>query len=503
MNEIILKMTNINKRFSGVHALKGVDFILHRGEIHALMGENGAGKSTLMKILTGIYKADSGEIFVFNEKCSFDSVKEAQEKGIAIIHQELNLIPDLTVAQNIFLGREKMISKIFIDDKKMEKEAEKLLEYVGAYIKPDEKVRNLTVGKQQMVEIAKAISFDSKILALDEPTAALTEPETEELFRIMNELKQKGIGMIYISHRMDEIERISDRVTVMRDGEYIGTVNTGETTKEIIVKMMVGRAVSGTKKEKSACTHDSPVVLEVKNLNSAEKIKNVSFVLRKGEILGFSGLMGAGRTEVARAICGVDKLDSGEIYINGKKTIIKSPEDAVENGVCYLSEDRKRYGLLLNKSVTDNSILASLNNYVKFGFINDKKAREKAKNKNEMLKTKTPSMAQKLKNLSGGNQQKVIIARWLLRDSDIFIFDEPTRGIDIGAKSEMYTLMQDLSRNGKSIIMISSELSEITRLSDRVIVMCEGRITKELPIEEATQENIMKYAMKREGDANG
>ena len=266
MNEIILKMTNINKRFSGVHALKGVDFILHRGEIHALMGENGAGKSTLMKILTGVYKADSGEIFVFNEKCSFDSVKEAQEKGIAIIHQELNLIPDLTVAQNIFLGREKMISKIFIDDKKMEKEAEKLLEYVGAYIKPDEKVRNLTVGKQQMVEIAKAISFDSKILVLDEPTAALTEPETEELFRIMNELKQKGIGMVYISHRMDEIERISDKVTVMRDGEYVGMVNTWETTKDKIVKMMVGRAVSGDRKEKSVCTHDSPVVLEVKNL---------------------------------------------------------------------------------------------------------------------------------------------------------------------------------------------------------------------------------------------
>jgi ribose transport system ATP-binding protein len=503
MNEVILEMTNINKRFSGVHALKGVNFVLHRGEVHALMGENGAGKSTLMKILTGIYKADSGEILVFNEKCSFNSVKESQEKGIAIIHQELNLIPDLTVAQNIFLGREKMISKIFIDDKKMEKEAERLLKYVGVYIKPDEKISNLTVGKQQMVEIAKAISFDSKILVLDEPTAALTEPETEELFRIMNELKLKGIGMIYISHRMDEIERISDRVTVMRDGEYVGTVNTLKTTKEKIVKMMVGRAVLGEEKEKSARPHNSPVVLEVKNLNSGDKIKNVSFVLRKGEILGFSGLMGAGRTEVARAICGADKFTSGEIFVNNKKMNIKSPADAVKNGICYISEDRKRYGLLLDKSVTDNSVLASLDDYVKFGFINDKKATVKAKNKNEMLKTKTPSMAQKLKNLSGGNQQKVIIARWLLKNSDVFIFDEPTRGIDIGAKSEMYALMRDLAKNGKSIIMISSELSEITRLSDRVIVMCEGRITKELPIEKATQENIMKYAMKREGDANG
>ena len=497
MNEIILKMTNINKRFSGVHALKGVDFDLREGEVHSLMGENGAGKSTLMKILAGIHKADSGEIFVFNEKCSFNSVKESQEKGIAIIHQELNLIPDLTVAQNIFLGRESLVFNSFIDDKKMVDDSRKLLGYIGADIDPTENVFNLTLGKQQMVEIVKAISFDSKILVLDEPTTALTEPEVEELFRVMNELKAKGIGMIYISHRMDEIERISDRVTVLRDGKYIGTVNTTETTKEEIVKMMVGRTVSGDKKEQSTCHSNSPVVLEVKNLNSGDKIKNVSFKLHKGEILGFSGLMGAGRTEVARAICGADKLESGEIYINGKKTTIKTPRNAVENGLCYLSEDRKRYGLLLDKSVTENSVLASLNDYIKFGFINDKKAKEKAKNKNEMLKTKTPTMSQKLKNLSGGNQQKVVIARWLLKNSDIFIFDEPTRGIDIGAKSEMYDLIQKLANEGKSIIVISSELSEIQHVSDRVIVMCEGRITKELPIEEATQENIMKYAMKR------
>ena len=498
MNEIILKMTNINKRFSGVHALKGVDFDLREGEVHSLMGENGAGKSTLMKILAGIHKADSGEIFVFNEKCSFNSVKESQEKGIAIIHQELNLIPDLTVAQNIFLGRESLVFNSFIDDKKMVDDSRKLLGYIGADIDPTENVFNLTLGKQQMVEIVKAISFDSKILVLDEPTTALTEPEVEELFRVMNELKAKGIGMIYISHRMDEIERISDRVTVLRDGKYIGTVNTTETTKEEIVKMMVGRTVSGDKKEQSTCHSNSPIVLEVKNLNSGDKIKNVSFKLHKGEILGFSGLMGAGRTEVARAICGADKLESGEIYINGKKTTIKTPRNAVENGLCYLSEDRKRYGLLLDKSVTENSVLASLNDYIKFGFINDKKAKEKAKNKNEMLKTKTPTMSQKLKNLSGGNQQKVVIARWLLKNSDIFIFDEPTRGIDIGAKSEMYTLMEDLASKGKSVIMISSELAEIQRLSDRVIVMCEGRITGELDIKDATQEEIMKYATMRE-----
>ena len=503
MNEIILRMQNIEKRFSGVHALKGVNFELRSGEIHAIVGENGAGKSTLMKILTGIYKADNGEFFCFNEKCDFQSIKDSQRIGISMIHQELNLVGELTVAQNIFLGREKMILRIFIDDKKMEEKAEELLKYVGVNIRADEKVGNLTVGKQQMIEITKAISFDSKIIILDEPTAALTEPEVEELFRIMNELKANGIGLIYISHRMDEIKRISDRITVMRDGEYVGTVNTSDTTKEKIVKMMVGRVILGEKKEKSLCINDAPVVLEVKNLNSGDKVENVSFKLHKGEILGFSGLMGAGRTEVARLICGADKLESGEIYINGKKTVIKSPAIAVKKGVCYLSEDRKRYGLLLNKSVTDNSVLASLDDYVKFCFINDKKATQRAKNKNEMLKTKTPSMTQKLKNLSGGNQQKVIIARWLLRDSDIFIFDEPTRGIDIGAKSEMYDLILDLAKQGKSIILISSELSEIQRLSDRVIVMCEGRITKELTIEEATQENIMKYAMSRGDDTNG
>lgn len=495
MNEIILKMRNINKRFPGVHALKGVDFNLRKGEVHALMGENGAGKSTLMKILTGIYKADEGDIICFGEKCVFNSVKDSQDIGIAIIHQELNQVGDLTVAQNIFLGREKMRSGIFIDDKRIEEEAKKLLDYVGVNINPKEKLNRLTVGKQQMIEIVKAVSYNSKILVLDEPTAALTQSEVEELFRIMKDLKAKGIGMIYISHRMDEIEKITDRVTIMRDGEYISTVKTSETTKGEIVKMMVGREVLDDKKIKSECPKDAPVVLEVKNLNANEKIKDISFVLHKGEILGFSGLMGSGRTEVARAIYGVDKFISGEIYINGKQVNIKSPVDAVENGVCYLSEDRKRYGLLLEKNVTDNIVLPSLERYVSFGFINDKKAEKAAKEKKDILKTKTSSMMQKLKNLSGGNQQKVIIARWLLRNSDIFIFDEPTRGIDIGAKSEIYTLMRDLAKKGKSIIMISSELSEITGLSDRVVVMSEGRITGVLSIEDATNESIMRYAM--------
>ena len=354
------------------------------------------------------------------------------------------------------------------------------------------------MGKQQMVEIAKAISFNSKLLILDEPTAALTSVEVDELFRIMNELKQKGIGMIYISHRMDEIKRISDRVTVMRDGEYIGTVNTLETDTDEIVRMMVGRTVYGNKKVKSTCPEGSPIVLQVNNLTAGDSVQNVSFTLRKGEILGFSGLMGAGRTEVARAIFGADNKDSGEIKINGQLTEIKSPSQAVSKGICYISEDRKRYGLLLDKSVAENSVLASLKRFIKLGFINDNKVRRVAEEVNGKLRTKTPSVSQKVRNLSGGNQQKVVVSRWLIRNSDIFIFDEPTRGIDIGAKSEMYALMDDLVKSGKSIIMISSELAEIQRVCDRVIVMCEGRITGELPIEEATQENIMHYAMLRQ-----
>ena len=498
MSQTILKMTNISKSFSGVQALKNAALELRAGEVLALMGENGAGKSTLMKILTGIIPKDSGEVELFGQQVDFQGVKDSQEMGISIIHQELNMMKDLTVAQNIFIGREFIKVGVFIDDSRMQQEAKKLLDYVGVKISPGERLGNLTVGKQQMVEIAKAISFNSKLLILDEPTAALTSVEVDELFRIMNELKGKGIGMIYISHRMDEIKRISDRVTVMRDGEYIGTVNTADTNTDEIVRMMVGRAVYGDNKQKSNCPVDAPVVFEVNNLNVSDTVKNVSFKLRKGEILGFSGLMGAGRTEFARAIFGADKKDSGEIKINGVLTEINSPHEAVKKGICYISEDRKRYGLLLDKSVAENSVLASVGDFVKFGFIDDKEASKTAEEVNKKLRTKTPSMAQRVRNLSGGNQQKVIVARWLIKNSDIFIFDEPTRGIDIGAKSEMYALMEELVRKGKSIIMISSELAEIRRVSDRVIVMCEGRITGELPIEDATQENIMKYAMMRE-----
>lgn len=498
MDQIVLEMKDIDKRFSGVHALKGVNLELREGEVHALMGENGAGKSTLMKVLCGIHKRDGGTITLFGKEVAFSTIKESQDAGISIIHQELNMMNHLTVAQNIYIGREPMVNGVYIDDRKMEQDAKVLFDRIGVKIDPAAVLGTLTVGKQQMVEIAKAVSRDCRILILDEPTAALTQVEVEELFKIMNDLKAKGIGMIYISHRMDEINRISDRITVMRDGEYVGTVLTKDTTKDDIVKMMVGRVIYGDKKEQSAVRDDAPVVLEVKNLNRGKEIKNVSFKLRKGEILGFSGLMGAGRTEVARAIYGADRIDSGEIFINGQKVKIKTPEDAVKKGICYLSEDRKRYGLMLGKSVAENSALASLEDYIKFGWIDDKLIEKDAARENEKLKTKTPSMKQLLKNLSGGNQQKVIIARWLLKDSDIFIFDEPTRGIDIGAKSEMYTLMEELASKGKSVIMISSELAEIQRLSDRVIVMCEGRITGEIDIKDATQEKIMAYATMRE-----
>ena len=498
MDKVILEMKGIEKRFSGVHALKSVNMELRAGEVHALMGENGAGKSTLMKVLTGIYKRDDGEVILFDKPVEFATIKESQEAGIGIIHQELNMMNHLTVAQNIYIGREPMINGCYIDDKKMVDDAKALFDRIGVKIDPTAILGTLTVGKQQMVEIAKAVSRNSKILILDEPTAALTQLEVEELFEIMADLKSKGIGMIYISHRMDEINRISDRITVMRDGEYVGTLITKDTTKDEIVKMMVGRVIYGDKKEESKVPADAPVVLEVKNLCRGKDIKDVSFSLRKGEILGFSGLMGAGRTEVARAIYGADGFDSGKIFINGEEKDIKTPYEAVKNGICYLSEDRKRYGLLLDKSVAENSVLSSLDDYINVGWIDDAKIERDAIKENAKLKTKTPSVKQLTRNLSGGNQQKVIIARWLLKNSDIFIFDEPTRGIDIGAKSEMYTLMEELASQGKSIIMISSELSEIQRLSDRVVVMCEGRITATLDIKDASQETIMAYATMRE-----
>lgn len=498
MKETVLSMKNIDKRFTGVHALKGVNFDLYPGEIHALIGENGAGKSTLMKALTGIFPKDSGEIHFQGKLFNPKNPKEALKKGIGIIHQELNMMDHLTVAQNIFIGRESTRKSGFIlDDKAQNKRTEELFAKLNMDIDPREMLGNLTVGKQQMVEIAKAVSHELKVLILDEPSAALTETEIDELFKIMKDLASKGVAMIYISHRMDEINKITDRVTVLRDGEYVGTEATKDITKDEIINMMVGRVIYEDPKAESNVPADAEVVLKVENLNAGKMVQNVSFELKKGEILGFAGLMGAGRTETARALFGADETDSGDIQIHGKHVEINSPMDAVSHGIGYLSEDRKRYGLAVDLSVTENAIMASYDDFETGLMVHKGKIERITKEFVNKLQVKTPSLDQLLKNLSGGNQQKVVIAKWLIKDSEILIFDEPTRGIDVGAKSEIYTLMNELVKAGKSIIMISSELTEILRMSDRIVVMCEGKITGELDIKDASQEEIMKYATKR------
>ena len=498
MGEVILTMKDIDKSFPGVHALDHVNFEVKRGEVHALMGENGAGKSTLMKVLTGIYTKDSGNITFEGKEVEFHNTREAQDAGVVIVHQELNMLGHLTVAQNIFIGRE-FKKGVKIDDKKMNEEAKKLFEKLHIDIDPSETMSDLTVGKQQMCEIAKAISHEAKVIIFDEPSAALTESEIEELFKIIRDLREQNLGIVYISHRMDEIKVITDRVTVMRDGTYVGTLITNECTKDDIINMMVGRVIYEDPKTQSAVPADAPVVLKVEHLNAGRMVQDVSFELRKGEILGFSGLMGAGRTETARAIFGADPKESGDIYINGEKVTINSPQDAVRCGIGYLSEDRKRYGIVVQKTVAENSTMACLQNYMSGLFINKRAEKKVAQEYVESLATKTPSVDQLVVNLSGGNQQKVVIAKWLINDCDILIFDEPTRGIDVGAKNEIYKLMNKLASEGKSIIMISSEMTEILRMSDRIVIMCEGRKTGEVRIEEATQEVIMNMATREIG----
>ena len=497
MGEIILTMKGIDKTFPGVHALDNVDFELYRGEVHALMGENGAGKSTLMKVLTGIYKKDSGTITYDGKVVEFMNPREAQHAGIVIVHQELNMLGHLTVAQNIFIGREFMKGSR-IDDARMNVEAAKLFDRLHIDIDPTEKMSNLTVGKQQMCEIAKAISHEAKIIVFDEPSAALTESEVSELFEIIRDLKKKDMGIIYITHRMDEVKIITDRVSVMRDGTYVGTLISKDSTKNDIINMMVGRIIYEEPKTASKVPEDAPVVLKVENLNAGRLVQNVSFELRKGEILGFSGLMGAGRTETARAIFGADHKESGDIYINGVKIDIHSPQDAVAHGIGYLSEDRKRYGIVVQRDVAENSTMACLDNFMNGIFIDKKKENKETEKYVESLAIKTPSVDQLVVDLSGGNQQKVVLTKWLVRNCDILIFDEPTRGIDVGAKSDIYKLMNELVKEGKSIIMISSELPEVLRMSDRIVVMCEGRKSGELRIEEATQEKIMHLATMEE-----
>ena len=496
MGDVILTMKDIDKSFPGVHALDHVNFEVRRGEVHALMGENGAGKSTLMKVLTGIYQKDSGSITYKGQEVAFHNTREAQDNGVVIVHQELNMVGDLTVAQNIFIGREPK-KGIRVDDKKMIEDSKKLFKDLNIEIDPREKMSNLTVGKQQMCEIAKAISHKAEVIIFDEPSAALTEKEIADLFVIIRDLREKNLGIVYISHRMDEIKVITDRVTVMRDGGYVGTLITKDSTKEDIINMMVGRVIYEDPKEHSMVAPDAPVVLKVEHLNAGKMVQDVSFELRKGEILGFSGLMGAGRTETARALFGADPKQSGKISIMDKsgqlrEVTINSPQDAVKYGIGYLSEDR--YGVVVQKSVNENTTLATMEEFTNGIFINKAKEKEVSERYVKELATKTPSGDQLVVNLSGGNQQKVVIAKWLTRDSDILIFDEPTRGIDVGAKNEIYKLMSKLAAEGKSIIMISSEMTEILRLSDRIIVMCEGKVTGNIDISEATQEHIMDKA---------
>ncbi|MEA4914717.1 MAG: sugar ABC transporter ATP-binding protein [Christensenella sp.] len=493
MTEALLEMKDIQKTFPGVHALDNAYLNVRSGEVHALVGENGAGKSTLMKVLNGIYKKDSGQIIYKGEEIELNSPLDAQRRGIGMIHQELNLMPHLSVAENIYIGQEPLFGGIFLDQKKANQAAKELLATMHLDIDPTRRVKTLTVAKQQMIEIAKALKNNSELFVMDEPTSPLTDAEIEELFRFIRQLRAAGHSIIYISHRLEELWRISDRITVMRDGQYVGTVNTAEVTRQEIISMMVGRVIYEEPKQCSTVPADSPVVLEAKNLN-APNVKNVSFQLRKGEILGFAGLVGAGRTETMRALFGADPRFSGEVFVNGKKVEIHSPSDAVHCGIGYLSEDRKAFGIATGLSVRDNCVMADLEHYCIGPLVNDKKIDVVSRDYIQKISIKTPSMRQLVRNLSGGNQQKIVIAKWLIKRCNVLIFDEPTRGIDVGAKSEIYKLMNKLIEEGKSIIMISSEMPELLRMSDRIIVMSEGAITGEIDIRDATQTKVMTLA---------
>ena len=492
-------MRDISKAFAGVRALDHCRFELMPGEVHALMGENGAGKSTLMKVLAAVYTRDAGEVFVDGRPVEPRSPREAQALGIGIIHQELNLMRHLTAAQNIFIGREPHRRlRLLLDEDALNANAQRIFERLNLALDPRTPVGELTVAKQQMVEIAKALSFDSRVLIMDEPTAALNDREIAELFRLIGQLKQHGVGIVYISHKMDELKRISDRVTVMRDGRTIGTMPTAGTPVETVISMMVGRTLEAMAPRQPASA-PREVALSVQGLRQRGVLKDVSFEVRRGEIVGLAGLMGAGRTELARAVFGADPIDAGEVRVHGEKVTIRSPKDAVRHGIGYLSEDRKLCGLATGLAVEANITLTSVERFVSFGlFLDERAMRRAAADYVERLAIKTPSIDQRVALLSGGNQQKIVIAKWLLRDCDILFFDEPTRGIDVGAKAEIYKLLDALAEQGRAIVMISSELPEILRMSHRVLVMCEGRLTGELPASQATQEKIMQLATQRE-----
>ncbi len=493
----LLSLTGVSKEFPGVKALNNVQFDLNEGEVHAIVGENGAGKSTLMKILSGIYKKDTGDIVYQGNHVNVSSPLEAQKLGISIIHQELNLMPDLTVAQNIFIGREdRRKGGVFLDNAKLNKAAKDLLDELELVLDPKQIVGELTIAKQQMVEIAKAVSYRGEVIIMDEPTSSLTPAETEALFKIIRTLKAAGKGVVYISHRLEELSKITDRITVIRDGEYVKTLNTPDTSIPEVISLMVGRKVDQDQRPE-ARPLSNEVVLKVEGISDLNLLRDVSFDLRKGEILGFAGLMGAGRTELARALIGADPKSAGKVFLRGKEVKIKNPSDAVKAGIGYLSEDRKKYGLLLIQNITFNVILSSIPAFSnKFGFLKTKPAGSIVRDVIKKLSIRTPSENQYVKNLSGGNQQKVVIAKWLTRDCEILIFDEPTRGIDVGAKDEIYKLLTKLASEGKAIIMISSELPEILRMSDRIAVMCEGKLTGIIDNKDADQNKIMQYATK-------
>lgn len=491
--QFILEMKGITKTFPGVKALNNVNLSIKPGTVHALMGENGAGKSTLMKILLGIYSEYEGSIIYQGKKQKIKNVKQALDLGISMIHQELTFIENMTIAENIHLGKEPSIRKIWIHEKRMLKSTKELLSRINLPLDPKTLMKDLSVSEKQMVEIAKAISYESKIIIMDEPTSAISDREVEKLFNIINELKKNGVAIIYISHKMDEIFKISDKITILRDGGYIGTYNANNLTIEKLVSLMVGRQLNDLFPPKNTVLGEE--VINISNLNKKGSFENISFNVHKGEIVGIAGLMGAGRTEVVNSIFGLELLDSGEIKINGKKVKIKSPADALNAGISLVSEDRKQIGLILPLSVRENMTLSILPFVSKFSLISKERESKIVDEFIKELSIKTPNKEQLVKNLSGGNQQKIVIAKSLLKDPNVIILDEPTRGIDIGAKTEIYNLIIKLAEQGKAVIIVSSELTEILGLSDRILVMHEGKITGELSKDEANQENIMKLAV--------
>ena len=492
-------MEGIEKSFPGVQALRQGRFELRSGEVHALCGENGAGKSTLMKILAGIYPRDAGRVVVGGEEVTISSPGAALKRGISIIHQELNLMPHLTVAQNIFIGREPTRGpRFWLDEKELNARTAALFERMHLKLDPQAIVGDLTIAMQQMVEIAKALSYNTRVLIMDEPTAALTDTEITDLFALIRQLRANGTGIVHISHRLEELKQIADRVTVMRDGNYIDTLPIAEASIERIIRLMVGRTIYEERPSAPNLGEAAPL-LEVRGLSRGRAVQNVSFTLRRGEIVGISGLIGAGRTELARLIFGADRKERGEILISGHKVHINSPSDAVRHGIGYLSEDRKHFGLATGLNVEVNIAMAAFQKFLApLGVVRQAAVESNASRHVYDLAIKTPSLQQEVRFLSGGNQQKVVIGKWLTADTEILIFDEPTRGIDVGAKAEIYKLMNELAARGKAIIMISSELPEILRMSHRILVMCEGRLTGELRSDEATQERIMAFATQRE-----